>query len=165
MNSDLFFEFLVNKKDNTIRMTRDFKGSLALVWRAWTEAQLLDQWFGPEPYRVETKSMDFREQGHWLFAMVGPEGSKAYNMCHYLKIAPLKSFLMQGGFADENGVLNHDYPQNKWENTFIAQEGSTRVEVLLSYDSLSDLEKEIEMGFKEGMIKDFEQLDALLRKI
>ena len=165
MNSHLFFDFTVNKQENTISITREFAGSLQLVWRAWTDPKLLDQWFGPEPYRAETKTMDFREGGHWLFAMVGPNGDKGYSMCNYLKIDPLKSFIMQGGFSDENGVVNPSLPQNKWENTFIEADQKTRVEMLLTYNSLADLEKEIEMGFKEGMIQDFEQLDTLLKKL
>ena len=34
--------------------------------------------------------------------------------------------------------------------------------MLLTYDTLDDLEKEIAMGFKEGMTIDFLQLDELL---
>ncbi len=34
--------------------------------------------------------------------------------------------------------------------------------MVLTYNTLADLEKEIEMGFKEGMTIDFQQLDQLL---
>ena len=37
--------------------------------------------------------------------------------------------------------------------------------MLLTYDSLSDLEAEIKMGFKEGMTIDLNQLDELLEKL
>ena len=37
-----------------------------------------------------------------------------------------------------------------------------RVDMLMTYDTLTDLEKEIEMGFIEGMTVDFQQLDELL---
>lgn len=72
---------------------------------------------------------------------------------------------MKGGFSDENGVLNLDFPQNEWENTFVAKEDRVRVEILLTYDSVEDLEAEIEMGFIEGMTVDFQQLDALLPRL
>ena len=40
-----------------------------------------------------------------------------------------------------------------------------QVDILLTYDTLADLEKEIEMGFKEGMTIDFQQLDQLLARL
>ena len=72
---------------------------------------------------------------------------------------------MTGGFSDENGNFNTEMAQNKWENTFVPGDQKVKVEMCLTYDSLADLEKEIEMGFKEGMIIDFEQLDQLLSGI
>ena len=72
MNSTLKFDFEVNKDNNTIVVKREFAANLELVWRAWTTAELLDQWWGPEPCKAETKSMDFREGGHWLYCMVIP---------------------------------------------------------------------------------------------
>ena len=76
MNSDLLFDFIVDKENKTIHIRREFNVSLELVWQAWTTAGLLDQWWGPQPWRAETKTMDFREGGQWLYAMVSPEGEK-----------------------------------------------------------------------------------------
>jgi uncharacterized protein YndB with AHSA1/START domain len=66
MNSNLLFDFTVNKEEKTIHITREFAASLELVWRAWTTPELLDQWWGPQPWRAETKTMDFRQGGYWL---------------------------------------------------------------------------------------------------
>jgi uncharacterized protein YndB with AHSA1/START domain len=57
-------------------VTREFDANSDLVWKAWTTAELLDQWWAPKPYRAETKSLDFREGGVWLYAMVSPENEK-----------------------------------------------------------------------------------------
>lgn len=162
MNSNLLFEFVVNKEDKTINITREFNGDLTLVWRAWTTSDLLDQWWGPKPWRAETKTMDFRVGGHWLYAMVGPEGERHWARTDFVSIITEKSFASRGGFSDENGTINPAFPQNLWENTFMPVGHKVRVEMLLTYDSIADLEQEIEMGFKEGMIVDFQQLDKLL---
>lgn len=144
---------------------REFNANLKLVWKAWTTAELLDQWWGPEPYRAETKTMDFREGGFWLYAMVSPEGEKHYARTNYISIEMEKYFSMKGGFSDENGIINPDFPQNLWENTFTPKDDTVTVDMLLTYDSLADLEAELEMGFKEGMTTDFNQLDELLAKL
>lgn len=165
MKSNLLFDYTVNKDEKTIRMVREFAASLQLVWDAWTKPELLDQWWGPEPWRAETKVMDFRVGGYWLYAMVGPEGEKGWSKADFTDIVDQKSFAMKGGFSDENGVLNPSFPQNEWENTFIPSGDRVRVEILLTYNSVQDLEAEIEMGFLEGMTVDFQQLDALLPKL
>jgi uncharacterized protein YndB with AHSA1/START domain len=162
MDTNLLFQFIVNKKDNIIEIKREFSANLEMVWRAWTTPEILDQWWGPKPWRAETKSMDFREGGFWLYAMVSPEGEKAYAKMNFISIEFQKYFSSRGGFSDENGVLNPEFPQNLWENNFVLLNDKVRVEILLTYDSLSNLEQELEMGFKEGMTVDFLQLDELL---
>lgn len=162
MNRNLLFDFIVNKENKTIHITREFDASLELVWQAWTTPELLDQWWGPQPWRAETKTMDFREGGFWLYAMVSPEGDKHYSRANFISIAKEKSFASKGGFSDESGVINPSFPQNLWENNFIPRDHKVKVDMLLTYDTLVDLEKEIEMGFKEGMTIDFQQLDKLL---
>ena len=162
MKNKLVFDFIVNKEHKTIHITREFNARLGLVWQAWTDPELLDRWWGPQPWRAETKTMDFREGGFWLYAMVGPEGEKHWSKTNFVSIMKEKYFSSKGGFSDENGVLNPAFPQNLWENTFIADDNKVRVEMLLTYDSIDGLEKEMDMGFKEGMTLDFEQLDQLL---
>ena len=162
MNSNLLFDFTVNKENKTIHIQREFDASLALVWQAWTTAELLDQWWGPEPWKAETRTMDFREGGTWLYAMVGPEGERHWSRSDYIAIEKEKSFTSKDGFCDENGTINPAFPQNLWENNFRPKENRTQVDILLTFDELADLEKNLEMGFKEGMITDFRQLDDLL---
>ncbi len=56
MKEQLLFDFSVDKENNTVEVQREFEGGLPLVWSAWTTPELLDQWWGPEPWRAETKS-------------------------------------------------------------------------------------------------------------
>lgn len=162
MKPTLVFDFIVDKENKTIHITREFAANLELVWQAWTTPELLDQWWGPQPWRAETKTMDFREGGFWHYAMVSPEGEKHYSKTNFISIVKEKSFASKGGFCDENGTMNPAFPQNLWENNFIPKDNKVQVDILLTYDTFADLEKEIEMGFKEGITIDFQQLDELL---
>ena len=45
---------LANKK---MTITRYFDAEVELVWLAWTEHELLDQWWAPKPWRAETKTL------------------------------------------------------------------------------------------------------------
>ncbi len=165
MNNHLFFNFSVNKQDHTINVKREFNAQLELVWKAWTTAELLDQWWGPKPWRAETKTMDFREGGSWHYAMVSPEGEKHWAKSSYISIKKEKSFTAKDAFCDEEGIINPSFPQNLWENLFIANDAQTTVTVTLRFDKLEDLEQTIAMGFEEGFTTGLNQLDELLIKL
>ncbi len=162
MKPTLLFDFIVNKENKTIHITREFAANLELVWQAWTIAELLDQWWGPKPWRAETKTMDFREGGFWHYAMVSPEGKRHWSKANYISIEKEKSFTQKDGFCDENGTMDPVFPQNLLENSFRQKENKVQVDMLLTFDTFADLEKTLAMGFKEGMTIDFNQLDELL---
>lgn len=162
MNSSLLFDFSVDRENKTIHVQREFDANVELVWQAWTTAELLDKWWGPKPWRAETKSMDFSEGGTWLYAMVSPEGEKHWAKVGYISIVKEKSFSAKDGFCDENGTMNPAFPENLWENQFIPKEDQTLVNVTLTFDKIDDLEQIIAMGFKEGFTIGLNQLEELL---
>ncbi|QNF33191.1 SRPBCC domain-containing protein [Adhaeribacter swui] len=162
MNKALLFNFTVDKENHKINVERLFDAPLDLVWAAWTEADILDQWWAPKPWRAKTKSMDFREGGHWLYCMVGPENEEHWCKSEYFTIQPEKYFSAIDGFCDAEGNLNPEMPRNKWENTFTPQQEQTRVNIDLSFDSLEDLEQIIQMGFREGFTAGLENLDQYI---
>jgi len=162
MKSNLKFDFIVNKEDNTINVQREFAANLELVWEAWTNPEILDLWWAPKPYRTETKSMDFREGGMWLYAMISPEDEKHWCRNDYYKIEHQKSFSGLDAFCDENGDVNTNFPRTLWTNRFTGNGDITTVHIVSKYESLADLEKIIEMGFKEGFTMALENLDQYI---
>lgn len=162
MNKAVLFNFIVDKENNQITVERSFNAPLNLVWAAWTQAEILDQWWGPQPWRAETRFMDFREGGYWLYAMVGPNGERHWSRVDYLTIRPHTYFAAMDGFCDEDGNPDNSLPRNKWENTFMDKGEQTHVHVLLTFNNLNDLETIIRMGFKEGFTAGLENLDRYI---
>lgn len=166
MNPNLKFDFTVNKENNTVNVKREFAATLELVWEAWTNPEILDQWWAPKPYQTRTKSMDFREGGMWLYEMYNTE-SENQQECHwckndYHKIEHQKYFSGLDAFCDENGRVNTELPRTLWTNEFNEHEEKTLVTITAKYDSLADLEKIIGMGFKEGFTMAMENLDRYI---
>jgi len=162
MNSNLQFDFIVNKENNTVNVIREFAANLEVVWEAWTNPVILDQWWAPKPYWTETKSMDFREGGMWLYAMISPENEKHWCKNDYQKIEHQKYFSGLDAFCNENGAVNTDMPRTLWSNNFTENGEKTTVNIVAKYESLSDLEKIIELGFKEGFTMALENLDQYI---
>ncbi|TCD03227.1 SRPBCC family protein [Pedobacter psychroterrae] len=102
METNLLFEFTVNKPDKTVFITREFNAELPLVWDAFTTKELLDQWVAPKPWSSKTKYMDFIVGGRRFYAMVSPEGLERWSVQEYTSITPKTNFKMYNSFADEN---------------------------------------------------------------
>jgi uncharacterized protein YndB with AHSA1/START domain len=156
--------FVVEKNNKKIRVEREFAAPLARVWAAWTEKEILDRWWAPKPWKAETKVMDFKVGGHWLYAMVGPDGTEHWCRADYKSIIPLKSYTGLDAFCDNNGNINQEFPRSEWTNEFKENGKSTIVYVEIKYQNLADLEKIIEMGMKEGFTAALENLDEIFSK-
>jgi len=150
-------------KEKSIHISREFEAPVNTVWRCFTESELLDQWWGPAPWRAETKSMNFSVGGYWLYAMVGPENEKHWGRMNYIAIDPFKSFDLEDAFCDENGNFNPTLPVSKGRNVFTKTQTGTLVEFIVHYPTEADLEKIIEMGFEQGITICLDQLEAMLK--
>jgi uncharacterized protein YndB with AHSA1/START domain len=165
MKNTLLFDFIVDKEKNTITVKREFAANRQLVWDCYTKSELLDQWFAPEPFTTKTKSMDFSEGGHWLYAMVQPDGQAFWGRMDYVKIKPIDNYTALDGFCDENGTLNPELPRANWDVTFQERGEKSLVQTVVTYKSLTELETVINMGMKEGLTSTLERLDNLLLKL
>jgi uncharacterized protein YndB with AHSA1/START domain len=161
----MLFDFTVDKATKTIHITREFAADLDLVWDAFTKAELLDQWMAPKPLRAETKEMDFREGGRWLYAMISPENVARWGLVEFIKIDAKNSFSTKNSFCDENGnSTNTGVTSSQTKNSFTASAGITTVHIVKKMASLAELEQFIAMGFKEGFALAMKNLGAILAK-
>ncbi|WP_212005162.1 SRPBCC domain-containing protein [Chitinophaga sp. HK235] len=165
MKHNLQFDFLVDKKKNTLTIRREFLADRELVWDCYTKSELLDKWFAPKPLTTKTKSMDFRENGHWHYAMVEPNGTEYWGWTDYVKIKPIDYYTSLDAFCDAEGVINENLPRAEWLVTFTDKDENAIVETVVTYKSLSDLEAVVQMGMEQGMIATLEKLDELLSTI
>ena len=162
MKAELLFEFIVNKEDKTILIKREFDAPLNLVWEAWTNADIIDQWIAPRPWRAETRTMDFREGGFWHYAMVSPQQEKHWRRYDYQNIEHHRSITELRAFSDENGTINSDFPRTMCTNVFEEKDGRTLVTVTAEYGSVEVLEMMVKGGFREGMASSLANLDEIL---
>lgn len=159
MSINLAMDFSVNKENHTITVKKAFDAELPLVWKAYTDPEILDKWWAPKPWKARTKSMDFRTGGHWLYAMVGPNGEEHWAIANYISVEDQKGFTADDAFTDSDGNINEDMPKSKWDTDFKGVEDYTEVTFHITYPDLAALEATIAMGFKEGLTMAAQGLD------
>jgi uncharacterized protein YndB with AHSA1/START domain len=160
MTNNLLFDFIVDKSKKTVFITREFDAQLSLVWDAFTKKEILDQWWAPKPFASKTKVLDFKVGGRRFYAMVSPEGQERWILQKYTSISPKTNFKFFNAFADENETP--ELPGSEWDHTFSEENGTTKVSIAIYNESLERMEKQIEMGFKEGFTMTLNYLAELL---
>lgn len=148
----------------SILVTRTYQAEKIDVWNAFTDRALLDQWWGPNPWKCETQHQQFEVFGFWHFAMVGPEGEKGYGRINYTAIDTPNSFDYVDQFSDENAGVNSELPVSNGKAVFSETNEGIKVEFTAFYNSAEDMQTVVEMGFEEGITSIFEQLAELLKK-
>jgi PhnB protein len=154
--------FTKDADNKQLNVQRAFEAPLDQVWKAWTVAKILDQWWAPKPYQAVTKSMDFREGGRWLYLMKGPEGDGSWCQENFKTIQQQQLITNSVSFCDEQGNVNTDFPTMHWKKEFAPAGNATTVNIQITFDTEADMETIVKMGFKEGFTAGLSNLDAYL---
>jgi uncharacterized protein YndB with AHSA1/START domain len=89
-----------------IEVTKTFNAPLEMVWKLWTDPELVKRWWGPKHFTSPVAIIDFREGGRSLVNMKAPTemgGQEYYSIWEYVEIIPLKSIEFIQSLADKDG--------------------------------------------------------------
>jgi uncharacterized protein YndB with AHSA1/START domain len=75
-----------NNADQKIVSTRIFNASIEIAFSAWTNPELLKQWWGPKGFTNTFHQFDLRNGGRWKFVMHGPDGANYPNESVFVEI-------------------------------------------------------------------------------
>jgi uncharacterized protein YndB with AHSA1/START domain len=152
-----------NIKDRELVLTRLIDAPPAKVYRAWTEPELLKQWFAPLPFTTPVVEIDVRPGGANLFVMRDPQGNEYPNHGVYLEVIPNRKLV----FTD---AYTHAWQPSKKPFmtgilTFEDEGGKTRYTARVLHWTVEDRETHEKMGFHEGWGQCTDQLAALVAKL
>ncbi len=162
MDKTTFTEDLEN---NRLIAVRTFNAPVEKVWKAWSNADILCQWWAPLPYICKIDSMDFREGGFWIYNMIGPEGDIHRGRMDYLKIIEFEKLQAEDYFCDENGEKAGDIPPMQLDVIFEEENGTTTVTSTTTFASPEAFKQMAEMGAVEGWELACNQLEDLLETL
>ena len=149
-------------QNKTLTVERTFKAPRSRVWRAWTDSNELDKWWGPRQWPTKTKSFDFREGGSWHYYMTGPDGTESWGLLEYVSITPEEGFDAVDNFTDESGIKNEAMPHTKWQLAFEDNGGTTKMTSVSIFTNEADMQRIIDMGFEAGFTEQLDKFDEYL---
>lgn len=77
------FEILATTPDCEIVTIRNFNFSRTQVFEAWSNPDLLKEWWGPKGFTNTFHLFDFKVGGRWSFVMHGPDKGNYVNECTF----------------------------------------------------------------------------------
>ena len=136
------------------------------VWAAWTEPDLVVQWFTPAPWKTVAADLDVRPGGRCITTMESPEGEQYPNAGCYLEVDPGRllvfTSVMSEGFrpvSPTNGA--EDLPFTA-RIELTAADGGTHYRAIVIHADEAACRRHAEMGFEHGWGAALDQLVALM---
>jgi uncharacterized protein YndB with AHSA1/START domain len=130
------------------------------LFRAWTEPELLMQWFTPRPWTVSLVQTDVRAGGSSLIVMRSPEGEAFPNRGVYLEVIPSERIVFTDAYT--KAWEPSDKPFMTAILTFEDLNGRTKYTARVRHWTVADREAHEKMGFHEGWAKATDQLIELV---
>jgi uncharacterized protein YndB with AHSA1/START domain len=144
----------------------------SLVWRAWTEPELLKPWFCPLPWKTIDCEIDLRPGGIFRTTMQSPEGQEFPNSGCYLEIIPQTKLVWTNallpGFRPSLSAATCGSDDANFMFTAMIEladhASGTRYSATVIHADEAGCKKHEAMGFEGGWGTALDQLVALLKK-
>ena len=133
------------------------------LFKAWTDPELLKQWFAPLPWTTTHAELDVRPGGSNLIVMRSPEGADFPNRGVYLDVVPNERLVFTDAFT--KAWVPSEKPFFTCVITFEDEGGKTRYTARALHWSAADRETHEKMGFHEGWGQCTEQLEELAKTL
>jgi uncharacterized protein YndB with AHSA1/START domain len=142
-----------------IVITRAFAAPRDLVYRAYTDPELLVRWLGPRRLTLTVERHDVRDGGTWRYIHRDTDGTEAafHGVFH-------------GTPSPDNLVRTFEYEGAPGHvsletATFEERDGKTLVRTNAVFQSVEDRDAMIQSGMESGVNEGMERLDELLVRL
>jgi uncharacterized protein YndB with AHSA1/START domain len=142
-----------------IDITREFDAPRELVYRAYTDPDLLVQWLGPRKYKMTVENWDVRDGGKWRFIHSDDQGNAwGFHGVFHGEQTP-DGMLQTWEFEGAPGHVSLE------KLVLEERDGKTIVRNHAVYQSIEARDAMIQSGMEEGVNDGFDRLDDLLARL
>lgn len=149
--------------DTAVRVVRRFDAPASLVWRAYTEPALMQQWLlGPPGWTMPVCEMDVRVGGKFRWRWRNDEDGSEFGFYGKFKELTPHTKIVHTEFFDPGDVDSDMGEGTVITVTFDETDGVTTMTSLMEYASKRDRDAALSTGMTDGMEMSYAQLDTLL---
>jgi uncharacterized protein YndB with AHSA1/START domain len=150
--------------DREVRVTRSFKAARPLVYRAYTDPQLVRRWLlGPPGWSMPVCEMDVRVGGRFRWRWRSDANGDEFGFTGaYREVQPTSRIVHTEAF--DPGTVGGGYPGNDAivTVTFTENSGVTTVTTLIDFGSKEGRDAAVGTGMTDGMEQSYQLLDGVL---
>jgi len=145
--------------ETQILITREFDAPRDLVYRAFTEPELVARWWASDHGQVTSIEADLREGGAWRYVMTANAGFEVAFHGEYREIIPDERIVRTEIFEPVPDAVAVS------TTTFTEKDGRTIVELLVEHSSRENRDGHLQAGMEDGMQKAFDYLEQVARSL
>jgi len=143
--------------DREIRIERIFNASRERVWRAFTDAKQVAQWWG-RGHKLVIERMEVERGGHWRFVEHTSEGPQGFEG-RFREVTPPERLVQT---FEWDGMPGHVLVQTVTFEDL--GDGRTRVVTLVLAHTTQERDGMLRSGMEQGLNQSYAALDGLLQK-
>ena len=145
--------------EREVTITRVFDAPRTLVFKAWTDAKMLAQWWGPKGFTNPRCEIDARVGGAIRVDMRAPDGAIYPMDGEFREIVPPERLVFTNNALDEAG--NHII-EGLTTVTFTEVAGKTKMTLHTRGAAVAEIAVEYFQGMEMGWTMSIDRLEALL---
>ena len=150
--------------EREVKVTRSFRAPKALVYRAYTEPQLIQRWLlGPPGWSMPVCEMDVRVGGRYRWRWRNDQDGSEFGFAGTFREVEPGTRLVHTEAYDP-GTVGDGYPSDDAivRVTFTEEQGVTTVTTLIDFASKEARDAAMATGMTDGMEESYQLLDKLL---
>lgn len=152
------------RSDRELVLARIIDAPREQVYRAWTDPELMKQWFTPKPWTTEEVKIDVRPGGRSEIVMADENGNRYPNPGQYVEVVPNEKLVFTDAFVGD--WVPSERPFMTAQLTFEdAGNGQTRYIARVMHHTVEALQQHEAMGFHDGWGTTAEQLEQALKAL
>jgi uncharacterized protein YndB with AHSA1/START domain len=145
--------------DREIRIERVFDAPRDRVFAAFTDPELIPQWWGPRDMTTVVDQMDVRTGGSWRFVMHNSDGSQSGFRGTYREVTPPERIVQT---FEWEGMPGHVSVETA---TFEDLGARTRLTTVSIFHTPEERDGMLSSGMEHGLNETYARFDELLARL
>jgi uncharacterized protein YndB with AHSA1/START domain len=156
LKENIQIEFIAEPGKPEIITTAVFDAPRGLVFKVYTDQNLIPKWWGPRNLTTTIDKMELRQGGAWRFIQRDAEGKEYASNGVYLEVMPPEKLVSTFNFEPMPG---HELVET---SIFEEENGKTKLTAKDVFQSVEDRDGMVQSGMESGLRESMERLSELL---